>query len=112
MIYVAWRPNSDAYLISIGIIGFAVMAGALMLLTRRITNPLRLLTAGAEKIGMGDLDTRILINAQDEFGRLAHVFNQMSAQLQETLTALQPFDLLSLSEKVRSILDASTTGQP
>ncbi|BBO69136.1 hypothetical protein DSCA_30660 [Desulfosarcina alkanivorans] len=77
------------YLTGLGIIGFAVMAGVLMLLTRRLTHPLRLLTAGAEQIGRGDLDTRILIDAQDEFGRLAVVFNQMSRQLQESLTALQ-----------------------
>ena len=87
------------------------MAGALMLLTRRLTHPLRLLTAGAEKIGKGDLDTRILIDAQDEFGRLAHVFNQMSGQLQETLTALQQREahfrsLIEHSSDLIAILDA------
>jgi len=77
------------YLLYLGLIGFSAMTVALMLLTRRLTKPLRLLTVGAEKIGEGDLDTRIAIRSGDEFGRLAQVFNQMAGQLQETLTQLQ-----------------------
>ncbi len=77
------------YLFYLGLAGFSAMTVALMLLTRRLTGPLRLLTVGAEKIGMGDLDTRIAIRSQDEFGRLAQVFNDMASQLQEILTRLQ-----------------------
>ena len=77
------------FLLYLGLIGFSAMTVALMLLTRRLTEPLRLLTVGAEKIGEGDLDTRIAIRSGDEFGRLAQVFNQMAGQLQETLTQLQ-----------------------
>ncbi len=77
------------YLVGLGIIGFTVMAGALMLLARRFTNPLRLLAVGSEQIGKGDLDTRISISSQDEFGRLARVFNRMADQLRETLTTLR-----------------------
>jgi two-component system cell cycle sensor histidine kinase/response regulator CckA len=77
------------YLIGLGIIGFLVMVLALMLLTRQLTEPLRLLTIGAERIGEGDLDTRIEIGSRDEFGRLALVFNHMTQQLQKTLTELQ-----------------------
>ena len=77
------------YLLYLGLIGFSAMTVALMLLTRRLTKPLRLLTVGAQKIGEGDLDTRIAIRSGDEFGRLAQVFNQMAGQLQETLTQLQ-----------------------
>ena len=77
------------YLFYLGLIGFAVMTLALMILTRRLTEPLRLLTSGAEKIGKGDLDTHIAIRSGDEFGRLAQVFNHMAGQLQETLTQLK-----------------------
>ena len=77
------------FLLYLGLIGFSAMTVVLMLLTRRLTEPLRLLTVGAEKIGEGDLDTRIAIRSGDEFGRLAQVFNQMAGQLQETLTQLQ-----------------------
>jgi len=77
------------YLLYLGLIGFSAMTVVLMLLTRRLTEPLRLLTVGAEKIGKGDLDTRIAIRSRDEFGRLAQVFNQTAGQLQETLTECQ-----------------------
>lgn len=77
------------YLFGISIAGFLVMAGVLMLLTRWLAVPLRQLTVGAEKFGRGELNTRIAIQSQDEFGRLASVFNQMAGQLQGTLTELR-----------------------
>jgi len=77
------------YFIGIGIVGFTLISVALMLLTRRIMKPLMLLTAGVEQIGRGAFDTRIDTRSQDEFGRLAGVFNNMAGQLHETLGALQ-----------------------
>ena len=77
------------YLTGLGIAGFFVMAGALMLLAKGLTRPVRELTRGAEKIGKGALDTHIHIDSRDEFGRLANVFNQMTAALQKTMMQLQ-----------------------
>lgn len=77
------------YLLYLGLVGFGVMTLVLTLLTRQLTAPLRLLTAGAEQIGRGDIQARILVDSRDEFGRLARVFNDMAQQLQETLTRLQ-----------------------
>ncbi len=99
------------YVIGLGILGFAAMAGALMLLTRRLTNPLQLLTTGAEQIGRGDFDTRISLDAQDEFGRLASVFNQMADQLQKTLTEVRHREahfrsLIEKSSDLIAIIDA------
>jgi two-component system cell cycle sensor histidine kinase/response regulator CckA len=99
------------YLIGIAVLGFAIMAAALMLLTRRLTGPLRLLTVGAERIGNGDLDNHISIHSQDEFGRLARVFNQMTQQLRKTLTALQEREahfrsLIENASDLIAILDA------
>jgi len=91
------------YLFGLGIGGFLVMAAALMLLTRRLTDPLQGLTAGAERIGRGDLDTRLAVRSQDEFGRLATVFNQMAATLQETLTELRHRE-----EHFRSLIENSS----
>ncbi len=66
-----------------------IISLALMLLTRRLTRPLKNLVQGAEDIGKGNLDTRISILSNDEFGHLAKEFNQMAFRLQESLTALQ-----------------------
>ena len=100
------------YLLGFGVVGFAVIAMALMLLTRRLMQPLRMLTDGAEQIGNGVLDTRIVIQSRDEFGRLASVFNQMAHQLQETLTALQHREahfraLIENSSDLIAIVDAN-----
>lgn len=77
------------YLYSLGIFAAIVFSLALMFFTRRLTRPLKELVQGAEDIGKGNLDTRISIHANDEFGHLAKEFNQMAFRLQETLTAMQ-----------------------
>ncbi|MCG8632810.1 MAG: ATP-binding protein [Desulfobacterales bacterium] len=77
------------YLISLGIIAAVIISLALMVLTKRLTRPLKDLVRGAEDIGKGNLETRISLHAKDEFGHLAKEFNQMAFRLQETLTALQ-----------------------
>jgi len=102
------------YLLYLGLVGFLAMTVVLMLLTRRLTEPLRLLTVGAEKIGKGDLDTRIAIRSRDEFGRLAQVFNQTAGQLQETLTECQQREehfrsLIENMSDIIAILDAEGT---
>jgi signal transduction histidine kinase len=50
-------------------------------ITRSVARPLRLLERGAERLTAGDLDTRIELDRSDEFGRLAHQFNAMTAAL-------------------------------
>lgn len=77
------------YLYAMGVFAAFTISLALMLLTRRLTRPLKDLVQGAEKIGNGELDTRIPIQSNDEFGHLAKEFNQMAFRLKETLTALQ-----------------------
>ena len=76
------------YILYLAILGSIAMSVALMFLTRRLTTPLMALTAGADRIGKGDLQTRIAIPGRDEFSHLADVFNQMAAELQNTLTCL------------------------
>lgn len=79
----------NPYLLFLGIFAAIVISLALMVLTRRLTRPLEQLVRGAEKIGQGDLDTRIPIHSSDEFGHLAGEFNRMAFRLQETQTAMQ-----------------------
>jgi signal transduction histidine kinase len=61
----------------------AFAAGAGIVIGRSVARPLTLLKAGAERIGAGDLDTRIDIESADEFGSLARRFNAMAASLKE-----------------------------
>ena len=79
----------NPYLLFLGFFAAIVISLALMVLTRRLTRPLEQLVRGAQKIGKGDLDTRIPINSSDEFGHLAGEFNRMAFRLQETLNAMR-----------------------
>jgi PAS domain S-box-containing protein len=77
------------HLYAMGAVAAFIISMALMLVTRWLTGPLKDLVRGADKIGRGELETRILIQSNDEFGQLAKEFNHMALQLQETLTALK-----------------------
>ncbi len=91
------------YIVYLVVVCALVMAAALMVMTRRLTDPLRLLTAGADRIGAGALNTRITVRTSDEFGRLALVFNQMAGNLQETLRTLSRRE-----EHFRSLIENAT----
>ncbi|UCD50350.1 MAG: PAS domain S-box protein [Phycisphaerales bacterium] len=68
----------------------ATIAGTLVaiaiatLLSRRISEPLRRLLAGAAEIGAGHLDTHLDISGDDELGQLAAAFNDMAEKLKQS----------------------------
>lgn len=70
---------------------FALAAGVVVayLLARRILGPLAELTMAAQQIGQGNLEYTAAVSSQDEFGTLARVFNQMTAQLRELIGSLE-----------------------
>lgn len=53
-------------------------------LTIKLVHPIKNLSAGAEKIGAGDLDYKVAIESDDEIGQLAASFNRMSENLLNT----------------------------
>ena len=65
------------------------------------TRDLRVLTAGATRIGRGEFGARINITSHDELGELAQVMNEMSGRIEQQLERIS-------SEKNR--LDAILTG--
>ena len=62
--------------------------GLAFLLARLITQPLEELSAGAHAISEGRFDHKIPVRSKDEVGQLAAAFNDMSAQLSQTISAL------------------------
>jgi sigma-B regulation protein RsbU (phosphoserine phosphatase) len=56
---------------------------------RYLTRPLAQLGKGAEAIGRGDLDYRVEVDTQDEFGTLADTFNRMASDLREYISTLK-----------------------
>ena len=72
--------------------GFGLSLGALallaMFLRSAIASPVRRLTEGAERIGSGDLSTRVDDGGSREFSELAQTFNAMGASLQWSMEEL------------------------
>ena len=66
------------------------LAAALLavVLVGRITQPLRQLTAVAERMAAGDLDARLFPSTRDEVGQLTQTFNHMADQIREQVTTL------------------------
>ncbi len=71
-------------------LGLALLLGAPLLAVavgihvgRSVAGPVERLRQGAERIGAGDLDTRVEIDTPDEFGALARQLNAMTAALKE-----------------------------
>jgi GAF domain-containing protein/HAMP domain-containing protein len=57
--------------------------------TRQITRPIEELVQAASKISSGELSARVQLASDDEIGALGKSFNQMAAELQNTLTSLE-----------------------
>lgn len=80
---------------------------------RRMTEPIRLLEEGTERIGAGQFDHRIRITTGDELQRLAGSFNAMAAELavsqerQERIAKLKRFLAPQVAELVDRVGDDS-----
>lgn len=57
--------------------------------SRRLTDPIRTLTQGAQTIGAGNLDYEIDVNTGDEFEILGDTINHMTVSLKEYMTNLE-----------------------
>ncbi|MGQ0602809.1 MAG: HAMP domain-containing protein [Anaerolineales bacterium] len=87
----AFAPLQQTALILAGATLLAALfsLGVALLFTRRLTAPIRALTAGATRIAGGDLDARVEVQRDDELGVLAAAFNRMSDDLQITYRSLR-----------------------
>jgi signal transduction histidine kinase len=82
--------RTKARLVTVACFGLAIVVAALvgLWLTRSILGPIATLRAGTERVGRGDLQSRIEIQGHDEFAALATSFNQMTADLARNQDAL------------------------
>lgn len=76
----------------IALVALAIGTVLAIVLSRRITRPLKELEAGTRHIAEGDLDVRLTVESNDEVGTLAHAFNTMVGALRETTISRDYFD--------------------
>ncbi|MHA7964151.1 sensor histidine kinase [Paenibacillus sp. CAU 1782] len=74
-------------LFAIAIFVFIFIAS--VLISRKITNPVRQLTRRSAEVAQGKLDTRIEITTRDEIGELAASFNVMVNRIREQIDVIQ-----------------------
>jgi len=89
----------------LGVFG-GVLVIAAVLLVARMTEPLKRLADGAERIATGTLSEPIKVGGADEVGRLGLTFEDMRARLQGRMSDLSL--LLEVSQAVSSTLDLAT----
>jgi signal transduction histidine kinase len=88
------------FTISMGGVSAVVIIVLVIILSRRITNPIQKLVEGTRKIASGDLGFKISTKSKDEIGFLANSFNNMTTQLEESQRQLQDY-ALNLEHKVK-----------
>jgi len=69
---------------AIAVLGVILSLIVAYILANGITAPIKTLSRGAERIGQGDLKTRIPIKSKSEVGLLAKTFNEMTVELEKT----------------------------
>jgi signal transduction histidine kinase len=88
---------------SLVLIGLGVALLASVFVARRVVRPLEMMRLGVERIGKGDLDSRLYIKTGDEFERLADEFNKMTQALQEAYSGLEQ----KISERTEALVIAN-----
>ncbi|MBN2087563.1 SpoIIE family protein phosphatase [Candidatus Peregrinibacteria bacterium] len=79
------KTATDILVVALFGIVIALFVGGIV--AGRITSPIKKLTEGAEKIGKGELKTRISVKSKSEIGKLADTFNKMAVDLEESTEA-------------------------
>lgn len=87
-------------------LSFVIAAIALLglLMTRRITAPLREVTSASRRLGQGELDVTVSIHSNDELGVLAKAFNRMAESLRTNIARRESAEArLHEAQKLKAI---------
>jgi sigma-B regulation protein RsbU (phosphoserine phosphatase) len=88
---------------AVGVAGLAILAVAVVILSRRLTAPLRELAGQAHQLAAGDLDVAIAApRSRDELGELTAAFSNMRDSLKARIRELQ--EATALRERLESEL--------
>ena len=99
------RPLWMSALVSTGIAtGLALLAA--LFLSARFSDPLRKLVFAFERIGRGDLESKVELDGRDEFAGLGRAVNSMTAGLRERETMKVAFARYVSHQVMDTVLDS------
>lgn len=79
------REETQTYY-AVGTIGFLIIAILLsILISSRISRPIRLLEASMKEVEKGNFDSKVDIESSDEIGEVSRAFNIMTAEIKELM---------------------------
>jgi GAF domain-containing protein/HAMP domain-containing protein len=81
------RGLAGSFLLAAFVVAIAIAAVAIS--ARTIADPIKALAQTTESFAAGKLSVRAMVDREDELGALAKAYNQMAAQLQETIGKLE-----------------------
>ncbi|NNF38139.1 MAG: HD domain-containing protein [Gemmatimonadetes bacterium] len=79
-VFAPMRTFSTTFPLAL-VLGISIISLMANVQIRRTMEPLLRLMEGTRRVGMGDLDTPVVVDSDDEFGELAGNFNRMTSQL-------------------------------
>jgi phosphoserine phosphatase RsbU/P len=86
--------------------GFGALLAGIIVVSRSVTRPLISMTAAAQAVAKGELDTELPpVAGRDELARLAQAFGQMQGDLKQHIAALT--EATAARERVESELDVA-----
>jgi len=77
------------YMAILGLVLLALSLAVSRWLSGRVSKPLHLLAEGVRRFGEGDLAHRVRIDKPEEFRNLAHTFNTMAGDMQQSMRDLE-----------------------
>jgi len=97
------RKEINKRAILITVLGLIVSLLLGLLISRRISNPVKKLVAGTRHIASGDLQYRVEVKGADEINELAKDFNQMAGSLYESRKELLNYFYRVVQSFVRAL---------
>ncbi len=89
------------------ILTFCALLVLFVLLLRLILSPLRILAHAVQRIGKGELDTRVVIHSSTEIGMLGKAFNSMAQDLSSNYLEIENYShrLALMNQDARRTMD-------
>jgi len=81
------RMTTILAIVAVGLLALALIT--IVLVTKRLTQPVEILKSGLEKISNGNFAYRIHLHSNDEFSFLGSQFNEMAEKIQVMMTEIE-----------------------